>query len=145
MISESVVVVTIGVNPTGVGSTVDEGGNMQAMIGNMFAGLFANSHAFGPISAFEQFTQSAHSYIADTGSGTGTDSGSQASSDEATLRAQVFAGLAGLAISMALNTTQSLNWSVRMASDLESQMVSVERVRAGVLINSVRVLSCVLC
>lgn len=35
-----------------------------------------------------------------------------------------FAGMAGLAISLALGVTQSLNWSVRMASDLESQMVS---------------------
>ncbi len=40
-----------------------------------------------------------------------------------------FAGLAGLAISFALSITQSLNWSVRMASDLEANMVSVERVR----------------
>jgi len=39
-----------------------------------------------------------------------------------------FAGMAGLSISLALAVTQSLNWSVRMASDLESQMVSVERV-----------------
>lgn len=36
-------------------------------------------------------------------------------------------GMAGLAISLALGVTQSLNWSVRMASDLESQMVAVER------------------
>ena len=42
---------------------------------------------------------------------------------------QQFAGLAGLAVSLALSVTQSLNWSVRMASDLESQMVSVERIR----------------
>ena len=34
-------------------------------------------------------------------------------------------GLAGLAISFALSVTQSLNWTVRMASDMESQMVSV--------------------
>mmetsp|Transcript_9777 Transcript_9777/g.10517 ORF Transcript_9777/g.10517 Transcript_9777/m.10517 type:complete len:479 (+) Transcript_9777:1-1437(+) len=40
-----------------------------------------------------------------------------------------FAGLAGLSISFALNITQSLNWTVRMASDLESQMVSVERIK----------------
>jgi ATP-binding cassette subfamily C (CFTR/MRP) protein 1 len=39
-----------------------------------------------------------------------------------------FAGMAGLSISLALNVTQSLNWTVRMASDMESQMVSVERV-----------------
>ena len=39
----------------------------------------------------------------------------------------VFAALAGLSISFALQVTQSLNWSVRMASDLESQMVAVER------------------
>eukprot|EP00605_Chrysophyceae_sp_TOSAG23-4_P001356 GSChrysophyteH1.ASY1.ANO1.1476.1 assembled CDS len=38
-----------------------------------------------------------------------------------------FAALAGLSISFALGITQSLNWSVRMASDLESQMVAVER------------------
>ena len=41
-----------------------------------------------------------------------------------------FSGMAGLSISLALSVTQSLNWSVRMASDLESQMVSVERVDA---------------
>mmetsp|Transcript_20744 Transcript_20744/g.29812 ORF Transcript_20744/g.29812 Transcript_20744/m.29812 type:complete len:1497 (+) Transcript_20744:45-4535(+) len=41
-----------------------------------------------------------------------------------------FAGMAGLAISLALGVTQSLNWSVRMASDLESQMVAVERVES---------------
>jgi len=42
---------------------------------------------------------------------------------------ETFAGIAGLAISLAMNITQSLNWSVRMASDMESQMVSVERVK----------------
>ena len=36
---------------------------------------------------------------------------------------------AGLALSFAISITQSINWSVRMASDLESQMVSVERVK----------------
>jgi ABC-type multidrug transport system fused ATPase/permease subunit len=40
-----------------------------------------------------------------------------------------FAGLAGLSISYALSVTQALNWSVRMASDLEASMVAVERVR----------------
>jgi ATP-binding cassette, subfamily C (CFTR/MRP), member 1 len=40
-----------------------------------------------------------------------------------------FAGLAGLSISYALSVTQSLNWSVRMASDMEAGMVSVERVQ----------------
>jgi ATP-binding cassette, subfamily C (CFTR/MRP), member 1 len=40
-----------------------------------------------------------------------------------------FAGLAGLAISYALMVTQSLNWSVRSASDLEANMVAVERVK----------------
>jgi ABC-type multidrug transport system fused ATPase/permease subunit len=39
-----------------------------------------------------------------------------------------FAGLAGLAISYALSVTQSLNWSVRMASDCEANMVAVERI-----------------
>jgi ATP-binding cassette, subfamily C (CFTR/MRP), member 1 len=38
-----------------------------------------------------------------------------------------FAGMAGLSLSFALSITQAINWSVRMASDLESQMVSVER------------------
>jgi len=41
---------------------------------------------------------------------------------------ETFAGLAGLAISYALSVTQSLNWSVRMASDMEANMVAVERV-----------------
>ncbi len=35
----------------------------------------------------------------------------------------------GLSISLTLSVTQSLNWTVRMASDMESQMVSVERVK----------------
>ena len=39
-----------------------------------------------------------------------------------------FAGLAGLSISFALSVTQALNWTVRMASDLEAGMVGVERV-----------------
>lgn len=41
---------------------------------------------------------------------------------------EAFAGLAGLGISYALSVTQSLNWSVRMASDLEANMVAVERI-----------------
>jgi len=41
----------------------------------------------------------------------------------------VFAGLAGLAISYSMRVTQSLNWSVRMASDLEANMVAVERIQ----------------
>ena len=53
---------------------------------------------------------------------------SSAQSDESDARRQAFSGLAGLAISLALSVTQSLNWSVRMASDLESQMVAVERI-----------------
>ena len=40
-----------------------------------------------------------------------------------------FAGLAGLAISFALSVTQSLNWTVRMASDVEANMVAVERIQ----------------
>jgi ABC-type multidrug transport system fused ATPase/permease subunit len=47
-----------------------------------------------------------------------------------------FAGLAGLAISYSLSVTQSLNWSVRMASDLEAAMVSVERIREYSLLES---------
>eukprot|EP00934_Nitzschia_sp_Nitz4_P007307 Nitzschia sp. Nitz4//scaffold4_size323378//100305//104932//NITZ4_000644-RA/size323378-snap-gene-0.448-mRNA-1//-1//CDS//3329553351//7297//frame0 len=42
---------------------------------------------------------------------------------------ETFAGLAGLSISFSLSITQSLNWSVRMASDLEAGMIAVERVR----------------
>eukprot|EP01041_Mallomonas_annulata_P007311 gene7311-14905_t len=51
------------------------------------------------------------------------------SSPEADARRQAFSGIAGLALSFALTVTQSLNWSVRMASDLESQMVAVERIK----------------
>lgn len=42
---------------------------------------------------------------------------------------ELFAGLAGLSMSLAMSITQSLNWTVRMASDLESQMVAVERLQ----------------
>jgi ATP-binding cassette subfamily C (CFTR/MRP) protein 1 len=42
---------------------------------------------------------------------------------------EIFAGLAGLSISFALGVTQSLNWTVRMASDLEANMVAVERIQ----------------
>lgn len=41
---------------------------------------------------------------------------------------ETFAGLAGLSISFSLSVTQSLNWAVRMASDFEANMVSVERI-----------------
>lgn len=47
-----------------------------------------------------------------------------------------FAGLAGLAISYALSVTQSLNWSVRMASDMEANFVAVERVQEYTAIES---------
>jgi ATP-binding cassette, subfamily C (CFTR/MRP), member 1 len=40
---------------------------------------------------------------------------------------QYFAGLAGLSISYAISVTQSLNWTVRVGSDLEANMVCVER------------------
>lgn len=39
------------------------------------------------------------------------------------------AGLGGLAISYALNITQQLNWLVRAASDTESNILAVERVK----------------
>ena len=39
------------------------------------------------------------------------------------------AGVAGLSISYALSVTQSLNWVVRMTSDRETNIVSVERIR----------------
>ncbi|GLE08118.1 hypothetical protein PINS_up019080 [Pythium insidiosum] len=40
-----------------------------------------------------------------------------------------FAGLAGVSLSYAFSVTQSLNWSVRMISQLQTQMVSVERIK----------------
>jgi ATP-binding cassette subfamily C (CFTR/MRP) protein 1 len=40
-----------------------------------------------------------------------------------------YAGLTGLAISFALSVTQNLNWTVRMASDVEANMVAVERIQ----------------
>jgi len=39
-----------------------------------------------------------------------------------------FAGLAGLSISYALSVTQALNWTVRMSSDLEANMIALERI-----------------
>ena len=41
----------------------------------------------------------------------------------------VFAGLAGLAISYALNVTQTLNWAVRVGSEVEANMVTIKRIR----------------
>eukprot|EP00932_Pfiesteria_piscicida_P023044 SRR837773.9781.p1 GENE.SRR837773.9781~~SRR837773.9781.p1 ORF type:complete len:635 (-),score=114.66 SRR837773.9781:151-2055(-) len=42
-------------------------------------------------------------------------------------RDQISAGLAGVSISYALSVTQALNWVVRMTSDRETNIVSVER------------------
>ncbi|VDK43346.1 unnamed protein product [Anisakis simplex] len=41
----------------------------------------------------------------------------------------VTAGLIGLSVSYALNITQTLNWAVRMTSDLETNIVAVERIK----------------
>jgi ATP-binding cassette subfamily C (CFTR/MRP) protein 1 len=41
---------------------------------------------------------------------------------------EAYAGLAGLSISYALSVTQSLNWTVRMGSDLEANMIALERI-----------------
>ncbi|ETP15532.1 hypothetical protein F441_09733 [Phytophthora nicotianae CJ01A1] len=40
-----------------------------------------------------------------------------------------FAGLAGVSLTYAFNVTQPLNWTVRMISQLQTQMVSVERIQ----------------
>jgi ATP-binding cassette subfamily C (CFTR/MRP) protein 1 len=40
----------------------------------------------------------------------------------------VTAGLVGLSVSYALNVTQTLNWAVRMTSELETNIVAVERI-----------------
>lgn len=42
---------------------------------------------------------------------------------------ETFAGMAGVSLSYAFSVTQSLNWSVRMLSQLQTQMVSVERIK----------------
>ena len=41
----------------------------------------------------------------------------------------VFTSMAALAISYSLDTTQDLNWVVRMITDMETQIVSVERIQ----------------
>ncbi|KAK6109907.1 multi drug resistance-associated protein (MRP) [Brugia pahangi] len=41
----------------------------------------------------------------------------------------VTAGLVGLSVAYALSITQTLNWAVRMASELETNVVAVERLR----------------
>ena len=41
----------------------------------------------------------------------------------------ISAGLVGLSISYALSVTQSLNWVVRMTSELETNIVAVERTK----------------
>lgn len=47
----------------------------------------------------------------------------------------VDAGLVGLVLSYGLSTTQSLNWVVRSASEVEQNLVSVERVVGYVSFN----------
>ncbi|KAJ0412254.1 hypothetical protein ATCC90586_006640 [Pythium insidiosum] len=44
-------------------------------------------------------------------------------------KGSAFAGLVGVSLTYAFNVTQSLNWTVRMISQLETQMVSVERIK----------------
>jgi ABC-type multidrug transport system fused ATPase/permease subunit len=44
------------------------------------------------------------------------------------MRGNIVAGLGGMAISYALRVTQTLNWMVRMSSQTETNIVSVERV-----------------
>ncbi|KAM9296382.1 ATP-binding cassette sub-family C member 3 [Gastrophryne carolinensis] len=44
-------------------------------------------------------------------------------------RVNLTAGLVGLSVSYALQVTMSLNWMVRMTSDLETNIVAVERVK----------------
>lgn len=45
-----------------------------------------------------------------------------------TSRDMLSAGFAGLVISYALNITQTLNWFVRMATEFETKIVSIERI-----------------
>ena len=44
-------------------------------------------------------------------------------------RGKINPATVGLSLSYALSVTQSLNWIVRMTSDLETNVVSVERVK----------------
>uniref|UniRef100_A0A0N4Z034 ABC-type glutathione-S-conjugate transporter n=1 Tax=Parastrongyloides trichosuri TaxID=131310 RepID=A0A0N4Z034_PARTI len=41
----------------------------------------------------------------------------------------ITAGLVGLSVAYALNVTQTLNWAVRMTSELETNIVAVERIK----------------
>jgi ABC-type multidrug transport system fused ATPase/permease subunit len=44
------------------------------------------------------------------------------------MRDRLTAGIVGLTITYAMQITQSLNWLVRMTSDIETNIVSVERI-----------------
>ena len=44
-------------------------------------------------------------------------------------RGDISPGLAGLAISYALQITQTLNWMVRRLTELETNVVAVERIK----------------
>jgi ABC-type multidrug transport system fused ATPase/permease subunit len=44
------------------------------------------------------------------------------------MRDRLTAGVVGLTITYAMQITQSLNWLVRMTSDIETNIVSVERI-----------------
>ncbi|KAJ8247979.1 hypothetical protein GJAV_G00236800 [Gymnothorax javanicus] len=51
-------------------------------------------------------------------------------------RETLYGGLVGMSISYALNVTQTLNWLVRMTSELETNIVAVERVNEYTQIES---------
>jgi ABC-type multidrug transport system fused ATPase/permease subunit len=44
-------------------------------------------------------------------------------------RGRISPAIVGLSLSYALSVTQSLNWIVRMSSDLETNIVAVERIK----------------
>ena len=54
-----------------------------------------------------------------------------------------FPALAGLSVATALSVTQSLNWLIRMSSDMETQVVSVERIAEYAALPSEEVLKAV--
>ena len=47
-------------------------------------------------------------------------------------RDSISPGLVGLSISYALSVTQTLNWLVRMASEVETNIVAVERLQVRI-------------
>lgn len=94
---------------------------------------FARNAPIAPIAAAAAATSSdAASDVARAVFGPATEAATAAAKEAASAAARTAAGVgrSALAVSLALQVTQALNWSVRQATELEANLVAVERMRS---------------